>query len=449
MGKRNRQRRREKQHRASSTGRGGPASGPSGPSERGEPGPRRLRAVDDPRFAAQAFAYLADAVAHGQHAVADHMAATLATTPGVAHAASAALRAAAGAAWERGWQPADLVHAFGRKQPGADRRLLVRVVAAEGPAWRAHPHPDPVWLQQLDDLEAEPSPGCIVGDWADREGIDAANVLLRAGQLLAALWTAPALPPVGDPPSRWGTTPSPLLTRRGAGAGAAGIDERILSRVRALLAKAESTEFAPEAEAFTEKAQELMARYAIDHALVAAGGGDTGAEQPVSRRVLIHDPYAKGKATLLAEVGGANRCQAVWCKEFGFSTVFGFPTDLAVTDILYTSLVSQCSTAMRVSSAGVANPRSFRDSFVLSFAIHIGDRLRAATAATVAQATSDHGDALLPVLASRDQQVEAARQEAFPRLRKVESRSFDRRGWLAGQAAAELAQLDAGKRITR
>ena len=37
-------------------------------------------------------------------------------------------------------------------------------------------------------------------------------------------------------------------------------DEKVLGRVRALLAKAESTTFPEEAEALTAKAQELMAR---------------------------------------------------------------------------------------------------------------------------------------------------------------------------------------------
>ena len=52
----------------------------------------------------------------------------------------------------------------------------------------------------------------------------------------------------------------------------------MLSRIRALLAKAEATEYAEEAEALSARAQELMAKYSIDQALLAAesGGGDAG-----------------------------------------------------------------------------------------------------------------------------------------------------------------------------
>jgi hypothetical protein len=44
----------------------------------------------------------------------------------------------------------------------------------------------------------------------------------------------------------------------------ADLDQRMLDRVRALLAKAESTDFPQEADAFTARAQELMARHRID-----------------------------------------------------------------------------------------------------------------------------------------------------------------------------------------
>ncbi len=401
--------------------------------------------------AADGFAFLAEAILRDDGRRIDSLVATLVGrwTRDLPTVAGTALRAATTVAWERGWQPADLVHAVGRKLSAPDRRLLVAAAIADAGAWRAHPAADPIWLDQVADLEADSSgptglePGSI-----DVSG--AVDFVLRAASLLGQLWRVPSLPPVGDPPSAWGTTPRPSRPAGGGASTPAGIDGRILSRVRALLAKAESTEFAPEAEALTAKAQELMARYAIDQALVSSSTSDPsggGGDKPRSRRVLIHDPYAKGKSYLLSEVAQVNRCQTVWAKEMGFSTVFGFDTDLAVTDILYTSLVTQCSTAMIAASRTVANPRSFRESFVLSFAIHIGERLAAATAATVEAARAELGDALLPVLASRDVQVEAARDEAFPRLRSNPIRVTDSRGWAAGQAAAELARLDVGKAV--
>ena len=83
-----------------------------------------------------------------------------------------------------------------------------------------------------------------------------------------------------------------------------------LSRVEALLAKAESSEFEAEAEAFFAKAQALMARHAIDDVMLAARGRRTGdaVEQEV---VLVPAPYAGAKAALLSNVAQANGCQAV------------------------------------------------------------------------------------------------------------------------------------------
>jgi hypothetical protein len=92
---------------------------------------------------------------------------------------------------------------------------------------------------------------------------------------------------------------------------------RMLERVRALLAKAESTTFPEEAEALSAKAQELMARYSIDRALLEATSG-LGVDDVSGRRLLIDDPYAKEKSLLLAEVAGANRCKAVWSPDFGW-----------------------------------------------------------------------------------------------------------------------------------
>ncbi len=117
----------------------------------------------------------------------------------------------------------------------------------------------------------------------------------------------------------------------------------MLVKVRALLAKAESTDFEEEAVALTAKAQELMARSAIDQAMVS--GGDSS-EAPRGRRVGIDDPYALGRANLLAAVARANRCRSVWMDRYGFTTVFGFPSDLDIVDVLYTSLLVQAVRAM-------------------------------------------------------------------------------------------------------
>ena len=66
--------------------------------------------------------------------------------------------------------------------------------------------------------------------------------------------------------------PLPGAGRRRVTGGRSVVEPRILDKVRALLAKAESTEFPEEAEAYTAKAQELMARHRIDRAVLGATG---------------------------------------------------------------------------------------------------------------------------------------------------------------------------------
>lgn len=233
----------------------------------------------------------------------------------------------------------------------------------------------------------------------------------------------------------------PALPRVGSGARRApSVDRRVLERVRALLAKAESTTFPEEAEALSSKAQQLMARHSIDRALLDAtnGRGTAG-----SRRLGVDDPYAGPKSLLVAVVADANRCSSVWSKEFGFVTVFGGDDDVDAVELLYTSLLCQAASAMNSAARAGGRSRSFRHAFLVAYANRIGSRLADATATATADAVDEHGsDRLLPVLAARADAAEDAAREAFPNMRSVGFSARDAAGWAAGIAAADRAQLD-------
>jgi hypothetical protein len=74
-------------------------------------------------------------------------------------------------------------------------------------------------------------------------------------------------------------------------------DDKMLDKVRKLLAKAERAGTEHEAEAFTAKAQELILRYAIDEAMLQRKG-EKQSEQIVARTVYV-EGYAKAKLLLL------------------------------------------------------------------------------------------------------------------------------------------------------
>ncbi len=150
----------------------------------------------------------------------------------------------------------------------------------------------------------------------------------------------PAIEPAGPPPGAAADPHRPP----------AADEPRMLTRIRALLAKAEATGFPEEAEALTTKAQELMARHTIDEALLAARTHSR--ETPGACRIGVEPPYEGAKAVLLDAVASANRCRAVWNEDLGFSTVVGFEPDLDAVELLFTSLLVQGTTAMTRSEAG-------------------------------------------------------------------------------------------------
>ncbi len=354
-------------------------------------------------------------------------------------ALSRCLERAFAQAWERGWQPADVVRVVERRLGASHARVVAAAAVAEA---RRYPPStvDSHWRSQLDELAGEATScpnGRRGGDPPSREA-----EVRRDVETLSALLHLPELPRLCAPPGE----------ATGAPTAASSTDARILGRVRALLAKAESTTFAVEAEALTAKAQELMARHAIDRAVLGAAGGGTGG--PVGRRMGVDDPYAGAKALLLNEVAAANRCRSVWSSDVGFATVFGHDTDIAAVELLYTSLLVQADAAMgaagrQVDGLGRSRTRSFRQSFLVAFASRIGARLRQTTTDTEAAAAEEHGAALLPVLAARIEAVDEACEATFPGLTRRSFSPSNRDGWFAGLAAAEMASLSAHQEMSR
>jgi hypothetical protein len=266
------------------------------------------------------------------------------------------------------------------------------------------------------------------------------------------------------PPGTAAGMPRPREPRAGqAGPG----DQRMLARIRALLAKAESTEFPEEAEALSGRAQELMAKYSIDHALLAAQAD--GGEVPGGRRLPVDSPYEEAKATLLTTVADANRCRAVWSRELGLVTIVGFDADLDAVELLFTSLLVQADAAMiraggKKDRGGNSRTKSFRQSFLVSYAVRVGERLAAAAAraerdaitgdgqgpASGESASRGPGTGLVPFLAARAEAVDDAVSEIFGgRLTRGRSaRVSDAEGWASGRAAANRASLPASRNPT-
>lgn len=341
-------------------------------------------------------------------------------------------------AWRRGWQPADLAHVVGKRLQARHRQICADAIGLQAQTYRRSPGADPRWLAQLDavssDVPGVSHPALFLG-WTHSFGGLAAG-FVGAVETLALLQSLPTQPRLCVPPSDWTDTPP-----SDADAASRSADPKMIERVRALLAKAESTDFPDEAETFTAKAQELIARHAIDQAMLAGVDAPNGA---VGRRFLVDDPYGRPKSLLLDVVAQANACSTVWADQLGLSTVFGATRDIDAVELLYASLLTQATAAMAAagrSEGARSRVRSFRQAFLVAYASRIGERLRDATSAAVDEARAVHGDSLLPVLASRDVAATEARDDAFPQLRKKSISFTNHAGWLAGRTAADLARL--------
>ena len=320
-------------------------------------------------------------------------------------------------AWRRGWQPADVVRIVRRDLDDVHVRLLASLILKEGEGDRSSRGAR--WAAQLDELEAGPHD--LRADRFSR--------VTAALELYRLLLRLPSIEPL-DPPGAPVTAAAPQETR-------------MLTRIRALLAKAEATGFPEEAEALSAKAQELMARHSIDEALLAAR--THAKDAPGACRIGVEPPYETAKAVLLDAVAGANRCRAVWNEALCFSTVVGFEPDLEAVELLYTSLLVQATAAMTKAEAaqragGRKRTKTFRQSFLAAYAHRIGDRL-ASVAEEQVNATGTEGE-LLPVLAARDVAVTDHLDHMFPETVTTRMRGItDEAGWHEGAAAADRAQV--------
>jgi hypothetical protein len=390
-------------------------------------------------------AWLSDVLRHGAlgDAGSRELAATLALRcPEVDEhgIATDVLLAALQEAWERGWQPADVVHVVRKEATVTSVPLVVALIGEHARRSGAASRAPEAWVEQLSELDAlGPGDPAVVSAWhrSERRAPEEAwRVVLQLAGVLRTLFPIDALLP---PPSRWGAPRS----RQAVDDGPA--DDRALRRIRGLLAKAESTEFPDEAEALTAKAQELMTRHAVDAALLDAGPWPTGGGAVDSRRVHVREPYVRAKMQLLGAVAEANDVRVVWYSNLGIANLIGVRSDVAAVELLFTSLLLQVAQALTATERSLrvrSASRSFRRSYLLGYAHRIGERLHTARRRATAEAAADHGVDLLPVLRSRQAAVEQRVAELFPRVRATRSRaSVDAGGWYAGREAAERADV--------
>lgn len=230
-----------------------------------------------------------------------------------------------------------------------------------------------------------------------------------------------------------------------------------LDIVRKLLAKAEGAATPGEAEVYTAKALELMARHGIDEALLEAK--KERREQVVVRKIEVDQPYSEAKARLLAWTASALGSKSVLHYTGGRRTrikavsIVGFESDLDRIEILYTSLLLQATSQVVHQNPpawivmGPQTVAAHRRAWLHGFATGVHAKLKAAHEAAVAQAvaeeqTGDGTPGTAVVLADRKTQVENFYEETFTNLSKAKRPRLGGTGFDKGYAAGQRANTD-------
>lgn len=243
------------------------------------------------------------------------------------------------------------------------------------------------------------------------------------------------------------------------------MSESTLRVIQKLLSRAEATDFDSERESCLAKVAELMARYSIEEAVVAAasdeGGALGGSREPIERLMVVPSPYAARKVSLFGAVGANCGCTVIdiGSDDTGVRrvAVIGFAGDVERAEVLITSLLVQMTRSMLAggpaSGVGAGATAAWRRSFITGFTVRIGQRLadararetqRASTESCAATTTRSEGTpgSLELVLANREAEVDAEVRRRYPHLRtrRMDSGS-SAHGHRAGRSAGDRASL--------
>jgi hypothetical protein len=139
------------------------------------------------------------------------------------------------------------------------------------------------------------------------------------------------------------------------------------------------------------------------------------------------------KASLLNAVAKGLRCQVVVTTDGGFAELWGFPDDVELADMLFTSLLVTLA----------ASVRGYRQSFLVAFAVRVAERFADRNRAIFAHdKAGGGGGSLLPELASRVAAVDAAIAPTLTTTTLSRPTGSSAAGIAAGRLAGDRAVLD-------
>jgi len=241
--------------------------------------------------------------------------------------------------------------------------------------------------------------------------------------------------------------------------------EKYADRIAKLLRKAESTT-PEEAEALFAKAQELMAKYAIDAAMLRAAGNLSQKDDPLTEEEFVTvGIYRHALYMIDFYVLSVNGCEVVeftgspWrtidgrtFKQTRVLKAVGYKSDLDRARVLLTSLKLQCMRAETswwkeneylYKSMSNGDQHKARRGFMFSFGKGANKKMQDAVAAArkTAETENTSGTSVALVLRDKGQMVRDEFEKRHPNLRSSRSRisqgdAYAREhGYAAGQRA--------------
>ena len=228
-----------------------------------------------------------------------------------------------------------------------------------------------------------------------------------------------------------------------------GPELSVIERVEKLLAKAESSEFEAERDAFTTKAQEMMTEHAISEAMLRNGADAT---DMVIRKLdvdMSNLTYAISRGGMLRKIAEANNGFVIGIPKGGGKAgyirmeVWGTPFALECIETLWNSLNSQLDRELANTQVpSYEHGKTFRNNFIIGFADRVGYRLRAARDETVRNDTRA-GTSL--VLVNQAEKVEGHARDQYNNLRSTTRYVNDSgSGRSMGSEAGSRASLSRG-----
>jgi hypothetical protein len=232
-------------------------------------------------------------------------------------------------------------------------------------------------------------------------------------------------------------------------------EESRVSKVQKLLQKAERASTQSEAEAFFEKAQDLMTKWMIDDAMLAAAGTAEVKDEIIREHVKLKESYFRPNSDLLIGIAKANGVrtliytQSTW-KRYGLAGVelIGWKTDIERVRLLFTSLILQMSRERRrsmpdqIREIGGREVVKWRYGFSYGYAAQISRRLSEQAQRTKEQAVKDdYTGSLLPAVRDRNAQVADFMSNVKTKTLKRRSRTESFEGFVSGVEAANRADV--------